>query len=88
VLESALTRLTPQEQLILRLRFDEGLPMPAIGRLVGVSGRRLYGRVERVLASLRQELEDRGITADDAADVLARRGFDRTPPVLSERRQP
>src|SRR5690606_35631058 len=74
--DAVVARLSPQDQLIMRLRFEEGLRMPAFSRMVGESDRRLYGRVTRLLAGLRRDLEAEGLSAATVAEVLASRGFD------------
>lgn len=60
--ESALAQLAPPDRLILRLRFEEDLSVPEIARLLGEdSPFRLYRRIEKVLAGLRNALEKSGI---------------------------
>jgi RNA polymerase sigma factor for flagellar operon FliA len=63
-LQSALSRLSPEDRLLVRLRFVIGLTMPQIAKRLGVVDiKPLYRRVERVCTLLRQDLEAQGITA-------------------------
>jgi RNA polymerase sigma factor (sigma-70 family) len=74
-LDDVLSSVPELDQLILRLRFEQDLPMPAIGRIVGINGRLLYGRLDRLLQRLREALEGRGVTSADAQSVLGDHGF-------------
>jgi RNA polymerase sigma factor (sigma-70 family) len=61
-LEQALATLDPQDQLVLRLRFDDDLTAQEIARLLGfASAFHVYRRVNALLAVLRRALEQRGI---------------------------
>lgn len=60
-LEQALATLDPQDQLVLRLRFDDDLTAQEIAKLLGFpSVFHTYRRVNAVLAVLRRALERRG----------------------------
>jgi RNA polymerase sigma factor (sigma-70 family) len=62
VLDAALAQLDVSDRLILRLRFEDGLSVPEIGRLVGVdSPFKIYRRLDKVLATVRKHLEAAGI---------------------------
>ena len=64
-LAEALGELEPQDQLLLNLRFVDGLPGREIAEIMGLpSPFHAYRRLKSVLASLRGGLESRGI--DDA----------------------
>ncbi|GMV23009.1 MAG: hypothetical protein AMXMBFR57_29580 [Acidimicrobiia bacterium] len=76
LMHSSLSRLSAEDQLILRLRFEQGLPMSAIGRAVGVDGKLLYRRVERMLEAVRGDLVSAGVSSEHVAEVLSRQGFD------------
>ena len=67
---SALACLTPEDQLILRLRFWEGLGVAEISRALGLPQKPLYRRVDRLLDELREKLEASGVTAADARLIL------------------
>lgn len=76
MLQAALARLPSQDRLILQLRFEQDLSMAAIGRVVGVDGKALYRRVDRLLAALRTDLLEGGVAAADVNLVLSEQGFD------------
>jgi RNA polymerase sigma factor (sigma-70 family) len=75
-LELALRNLEPQNQIILRMRFDDNLSVAQIGRILNLEQKPLYRRLERLLTTLRAALESAGFDAAAAADVLEYRGFD------------
>lgn len=61
-LERAFATLDPSDRLILRLRFEDGLSVPEIARLLGAgSPFQLYRRIARTLAAVRAVLESAGI---------------------------
>ena len=61
-LHAALTRLEPQDQLLIKLRFEDELPMPEIARSLKFRTRfHAYRRLTRVLADLRGTLADNGV---------------------------
>jgi len=60
-LESALNQLPPRDRLLVRLRFEDELPMPEVARALGLPSRfHAYRRLTAVLAALRHELERAG----------------------------
>ena len=61
-LEEVLTGLEPRDQLLLSLRFVDGLPGREIADLMGLpTPFHAYRRLNSILAQLREELETRGI---------------------------
>ncbi len=62
-LERAISTLEPRDQLILRLRFEDGESVPTIARVLRApSASHLYRRLEAVLAELRNKLITAGVT--------------------------
>jgi RNA polymerase sigma factor (sigma-70 family) len=62
-LDDALASLTTEDRLLLRLRFEDDLPVPRIARLIGAqSPFILYRRIDRILHALRKSLEEAGVT--------------------------
>ena len=62
LLSRALEQLTPSDRLILRLRFDDGLSVPEIARMLkAASPFVMYRRLDHTLAMLRRALEARGV---------------------------
>ena len=56
-----LEKLTAQDRLILRMRFEDNISLADIARLLKLDDKKLYRRMEALLASLRKELETRGL---------------------------
>jgi RNA polymerase sigma factor (sigma-70 family) len=62
-LGGALSTLDPRDQLLIALRFSDGLPVGEIAALMGYSTRfQVHRRLKMLLATLRSTLEERGIT--------------------------
>jgi RNA polymerase sigma factor (sigma-70 family) len=66
----ALTRLTPEDQLIVRMRFWEGLSVADVARGLGVPQKPLYRRIEHALSALRRHLEAAGVSRERARAIL------------------
>jgi RNA polymerase sigma factor (sigma-70 family) len=66
-LRAVLAQLAAEDHLIVRLRFFDGLQVSEIARVLRVDQKPLYGRICRVLRTMRQLLEARGVSA---AEVL------------------
>jgi RNA polymerase sigma factor (sigma-70 family) len=69
-LANAIPALTPQEQLIIRLRFQDGVTVARIAQLIGEEQKPLYRRIDQILARLRATLTNAGVTADEVRDLL------------------
>jgi RNA polymerase sigma factor for flagellar operon FliA len=72
----ALSRLAHEDQLILRMRFTDGLKLSEIARMLHLDQKPLYRRVEGLLLDLRRALEHEGLTAEGVATALAEGGFE------------
>jgi len=57
--------LPPEERLVLKMRFEDGLPVVDIARVLHLDQKRLYRTIERLLADLRRRLAADGISRDD-----------------------
>ena len=71
---TALAALTPEDRVIIRLRYGKEMSIADIARALGVAQRPLYRRVEALMAGLRRTLEETGLTAGDVADLAAGAG--------------
>jgi RNA polymerase sigma factor (sigma-70 family) len=69
-----LTRIDPDDRLVLQLRFDGGMSIADIARSMHLDQKALYRRVEHRLRELRKALDDQGCTADEVADLIGDRG--------------
>ncbi len=72
IMSAILHRLPEQDQLILQLRFEGGMPMSDIARALQVDQRPLYRRVERLMRDIRVDLERRGVDASVVLDLIGR----------------
>ena len=66
----ALATLPAEDQVILRMRFWEGLSIADIARALGLEQKPLYRRIERALIELRRQLESRGFSREHALALL------------------
>jgi RNA polymerase sigma factor for flagellar operon FliA len=72
--ERALHQLPAEDQVMLRLRFWEGLSVADVARGLGVPQKPLYRRIERVLGQMRNLLEQSGLSAENVRAALAEWG--------------
>lgn len=70
-LKAAIDRLDPEDRLIIRMRFWEGMSVADIARALGIPQKPLYRRVERLMLDLRRSLEAAGVLDEQARAVLA-----------------
>src|SRR6266536_1226466 len=56
LLGRVLQALAPEQRLILKMRFYDGVPVVDIARALHLDQKRLYRRIERLLADLRVRL--------------------------------
>jgi len=64
-LKHAVTALTGEERVLLRLRFCQGLSVAKMARMLNVDQRKLYGIFDRLFHRLRLSLEAGGVSASD-----------------------
>lgn len=72
VVREALSSATPEDRLILKLRFKDGLSVAAVSRRLALDQKRLYRRLERLLGQLRASLRTDGLGACDVLPALIR----------------
>lgn len=70
VLRGALAALPLDERMLVRFRFQSGLAVSEIARVMGIEQRPLYRQLERVLRKLRDALTAAGIDARSAAALV------------------
>jgi RNA polymerase sigma factor (sigma-70 family) len=61
---------SPEDQLILEMRFWDGRKVPDIARRVHIDQKKLYKRLEKLFQELRRGLEKAGVSQSDVAAVL------------------
>jgi RNA polymerase sigma factor (sigma-70 family) len=77
ILDRARQSLSPMERLILKMRFEDRIPVADIARSLHLDQRRLYRTIERLLGSLRARLTEEGISRSDADAVMSAQALDR-----------
>lgn len=82
-LSDALRRLPPEDQLILRLRFQDGFTVARIAELLGEAQKPLYRRFERLFARLREAMSDLGVTEEDVSDLFGTPALELAPAFAS-----
>ena len=70
VLDDELTKLDGEDQLILRMRFWQAKKAPEIAAALHIDQKKVYKRIDKLLARLRRELERAGIRRDDIDELL------------------
>lgn len=75
-LDRALGDFSPEDRLILQLRFWDGRKVPEIARILGLEPRKVYTRLERLFKALRRALEDAGIDHAAVGELLDRSALD------------
>jgi RNA polymerase sigma factor for flagellar operon FliA len=69
-LDEALSTLSPEDRLILKLRVHDGFTVADIARSLHLEQKPLYRRLDQLTARLRQEMEARGVRREDVAEVV------------------
>lgn len=64
------SKLDDEDQLILRMSFEDNVTVADMSRILGVDQRRLYTVRGRILRGLRQSLEEMGFARRDVAEVF------------------
>jgi RNA polymerase sigma factor (sigma-70 family) len=75
-LQDSLSFLTPEDALVLRMRFGEGVSVAHIATILGIPSKPLYHRIQKLLAGLRQALIDQGWSAAEVSSLLGDPAFD------------
>lgn len=68
----AISRMEPEEQMIVRMRFGEGCTLAHVARTVNIDPKPLYRRIEKLKTALRGHLEAEGISPRDVRMLLDR----------------
>lgn len=70
-LKREIERLPLEDRLILNARFWSELSVADTARALGLEQKPLYRRIDRLLAGLRKNLEDAGISTEQVRDLLS-----------------
>jgi len=76
--DDAMSSMDPEDQLILRMRFWGGRKVPEIARAVGIDGKKLYKRIDKLLSQLKLALEKAGLAMADIGELLDHSDHDLT----------
>jgi hypothetical protein len=69
-LERAKQSLEPEERLILKMRFEDAVPVADIARALHLNQKRLYRTIERMLAGIGERLEAEGVSREVARQLF------------------
>jgi DNA-directed RNA polymerase specialized sigma24 family protein len=57
-------QLKPEDKLLLKLCYQDGVSVARAGRMLGLNRYQVHGRLRRLLARIRQELQELGVDGD------------------------
>jgi len=72
VMADVLARLPEEERLVLQMRFEGGMTVAQIARMLNLDQRLLYRQIERRMRDIKAELIRNGIAPRDALDLIGR----------------
>ena len=75
-LDRAIGGFSPEDRLILRLRFWNEAPVPEIARIMRLEPKKIYKRLDRLFKALRRALEDAGIDRAAIGELMDRPALD------------
>lgn len=71
VLDRMIGQMDAEDQLVLQMRFWQGMKVPDIARSLHIEQKRLYKRLDRLFFALRRSLENAGIDSGVAIDLIS-----------------
>ena len=72
VMATVIESMPEDERLILQLRFEGGMAVSQIARMLQIDQKLLYRRLERRMRDIRAELEHAGLASRDILDLIGR----------------
>jgi len=69
-MDDAMQSMDGEDQIILKMRFWHAAKVPDIAAALHIDQKKLYKRIERLIAVLREAVERAGIARDDIGDLL------------------
>lgn len=72
LMSALIARLPDDDRLILQLRFEGGMTVAQIARVLAIDQKLTYRRIDRCMRDIRKELAASGIDADDVLDLIGR----------------
>lgn len=82
VLRAVLTRLSPEERVLLKMRFVDGVPIRDMATRLGVLPSPFYRRFAALLSKLRQQLESHELDAGSVGPVVGHHEIE-LPPLIA-----
>lgn len=70
-IDGSIGRFCDEDQVILRMRFANSRKVSEIARILGLEQKKVYKRIDRMLAKLRKELERARISKESIDELLA-----------------
>ena len=67
-----IARLPDDDRLILQLRFEGGMTVAQIARMLQIDQKLLYRRIEKQMRDMKRELEQEGVSPSDVIDLIGR----------------
>ena len=71
-INEVMAALNPQDRIVLRMRFEDGISVADIARTLHLDQKRLYRRIEELLAGFRKALEERGLGWPEVESMIER----------------
>jgi RNA polymerase sigma factor (sigma-70 family) len=71
-IDEAMEALAPQDRIVLRLRFEDEVSVADIARTLHLDQKRLYRRIDEILARFRTSLEGKGIRWTEVSRMIER----------------
>lgn len=75
-IREAMRELAPEDRLILRMRFGDGLSVKIIAQALDLKAKPLYKRIERLLERLRKSLKNSNLATPDISAAIGDTGWD------------
>ena len=72
LIDDVMTALDPQDRIVLRMRFEDDISVADIARTLRLDQKRLYRRIEELLAGFRRSLGDRGLGWPEVVRMIER----------------
>lgn len=69
-MDDAMHSMEAEDQLILKMRFWHSAKVPDIAQALHLDQKKLYKRIDRLIADLRGAVERAGVSRDDVGDLL------------------
>jgi DNA-directed RNA polymerase specialized sigma24 family protein len=69
-MDDAMQSMDAEDQLILKMRFWHAAKVPDIATALHLDQKKLYKRIDRLIADLRGAVERAGVSRDDVGDLL------------------